>query len=116
MMDRTQVIVLITLTIAVIASFPTARTSKKRELIYGGLLAEALHHLGVIAYIAVLPAALLGALFVGPFRFGIPFALSCLALALLFFAGYAFIERPARAGIVIQDRGWTEEDARSSGL
>lgn len=115
-MDRTQIVFVVILVLALAAAFPTVRLSKKRERIYGGLLAESFHFLGVVAYLAVLPAALLGSLLVGPLRFGIPLALSCLACALLFLAAYGAVERPARVGVTIEDRGWTEEDARSSGL
>ena len=115
-MDRSQIVVIVTLIIAFVASFPTVRISKEREGIYGGLVAELFHHLGVVAYLAVLPGALLGSFLVGPFKFGIPFAFLCLAVALLCFAGYAIVESPSRVGLVIEDHGWTEDDARSSGL
>ena len=115
-MDRSQIVVLVAFVIAATASVSTTRISKKKENIYGGLFAEVFHYLGVIAYLAVLPAALLGSLFVGPFKLGIPLALACLGVALLLFIGYAFVERSARVGLILEDRGWTEEDARSSGL
>jgi hypothetical protein len=115
-MDRSQIVILITLVIALLGSFPTARISKQKEKIYGGVLAEVFHHFAVAAYIGVLPAALLGSFLVDPLRFGIPLMLTCLAIALVFLFGYAVIEHSARLGVVIEDHGWTEDDARSSGL
>ncbi len=114
-MDRAQVIIAITLLFAAIASFPTAQRSKKQLAVYGGMAAEVFHHLSTIAYLAIIPAGLLGSLFVGP-AFGVPLALGFLALAFIALFFYAIIEKPARPLIADSERGWTQEDARTSGL
>lgn len=116
-MDRAQVVLLITVIFAVVASFPVANQSRRKEAIHGGPLAIVFHHIGVTAYLGVLPSALIGSIVVGPFVYGIPVALFCLALAAFALLLYAVFEQPARAGLaVVEDRGWTEQDARTSGL
>jgi hypothetical protein len=116
-MDRAQIVLLATLIFAVLASFPVARQSRKKDAVHGGLLAGLFHHIGVAAYLAVLPSALIGSIVIGPLEFGIPVAITCLALAVAALLLYAVFERPARANQTsIEDRGWTEQDARTSGL
>ncbi|MBL8163615.1 MAG: hypothetical protein JNJ61_16640 [Anaerolineae bacterium] len=116
-MDRAQVVLLITVVFAVLASFPVARQSRKKDAVHGGLLAGLFHHIGVGAYLAILPAALVGSIIVGPLEFGIPVALTSLAIAVLALLLYAIFEQPARVGLAAsEDRGWTEQDARTSGL
>jgi hypothetical protein len=115
-MDRTQIIILTTLVIALVFSSRAAKASISKEKIYGGTIAKFFHYIGVVAYLGVLPAALLGSLLVGPFKLGIPLALIYLLAALVALLLYAVGERKARAGIQIEDQGWTEQDARSSGL
>jgi len=115
-MDRTQIIILITLVIVAIGALPVSRKSRSKSPIYGGTPAEFFHFLGSAAYVGVLPAGLLGTLFVGFLRLGLPLALTYLGIAVACLFIYAFFERNARKGITVEDRGWTAEDARSSGL
>jgi hypothetical protein len=116
-MDRSLLTLIIALGLAAVFCVPAARRSIAREKIHGGSVAESFHLAGVFAYLAVLPSALCGSFLVGPLEFGIPLALGFLALALLALFGYGVIERPARAKVTpTEDRGWTAEDARSSGL
>ncbi|MBZ0283315.1 MAG: hypothetical protein K8L97_21440 [Anaerolineae bacterium] len=115
-MDRSQIIIIISLAIGIVFCVPTVRRSIKKDKIYGGVLAEAFHYIAVAAYLSVLPAALLGSFLVGPFKLGIPLAFTFLGIALVALFFYALIEHPARANLVVEDRGWTEQDARSSGL
>ncbi|MEZ4667052.1 MAG: hypothetical protein R3E39_03885 [Anaerolineae bacterium] len=116
MMDRASQVVIIAFLIGITLSFSVARRSERVEKIYGGLSARIFHHLAIIGYVSVLPAAFFGSLLVGPFKFGIPFAFVCLFVSFLCFGLYGLVERPARIGVIIEDRGWTEEDARTSGL
>jgi hypothetical protein len=116
-MDRSQFVILFTLAFAVIASIPAARSSRRKDKIVGGLLAEVFHHLGVTAYLGIVPAALIGSILVGPLELGIPLALLCLGLTMIALLLYAIFEKPPRAmQAKSEDRGWTEQDARTSGL
>jgi len=116
-MDRTVLTLLITLAVIVLLSVPTARSSARRDKIYGGTGARVFHFLGAAIYIGVLPAALCGSILVGPFKLGIPLAFGLLALSFLLLMAYAIFERPARAASKpSEDRGWTAEDALKSGL
>ena len=115
-MDRSTLVIVIVLIICIAGSFPASRLSKKKQRIYGGALGEIFHFVGVFAYIGVAPAALLGTFLVGPLRFGIPLALTFLAVAFVMLLGYGVIERSARAGINVEDHLWTQEDAKTSGL
>jgi hypothetical protein len=116
-MDRTLLTLLITLAVMVLLSVPTARSSAKRDKIYGGTGARLFHFLGAAVYIGVLPAALCGSILVGPFKLGIPLAFGLLAVSFLLLIIYAFFERPARSTLKpSEERGWTAEDALKSGL
>lgn len=116
-MDRSQFVILFTLAFAVIASFPAVRSSKRKDKIMGGIMAEVFHHIGVAAYLGLVPAALIGSILVGPFELGIPLAFLCLGLGIVSLVLYAIFEKPARAALPkSEDRGWTEQDARTSGL
>ncbi len=115
-MDRSTIVILIIVVISVLGSFPAARISSKKERIYSGTIGKIFHHIGVGAYISVAPAALLGSIFVGPFKLGIPLALTGLALTFVMLLLYALEERSARVGIDVDDHSWTQEDAKTSGL
>lgn len=116
-MDRTTLTLLIVAAAILIFTIPLARRSISKDKIRGGSQASLFHLLGVAAYIGVLPSALCGSFLVGPFRLGIPLAIGLLALSFGALVVYGTFERPARqAASKEEDRGWTEEDARSSGL
>jgi hypothetical protein len=116
-MDRSQFVILFTLAFAMIASIPAARISKRKDKIIGGFMAEVFHHIGVAAYLGVVPAALIGSILVGPLELGIPLAFLYLGLGIAALFLYAVFEKPARAAQPkFEDRGWTEQDARTSGL
>jgi uncharacterized membrane protein YbhN (UPF0104 family) len=115
-MDRSQLIILITLVVAIAFSGRTTQTSIRREKIHGDHFAKIFHFIAVTAYLGVLPSALLGSIFVGPLRLGLPLALIYLFITLIALFLYAIRERAARASVVLENRGWTEQDARSSGL
>lgn len=116
-MDRTLLALIIIMGFAGVLSLPTARSSIRRDPVRGGPLAHAFHFLGIVAYLGVLPAALVGSLLVGPLRLGIPLALGLLAISLLCLFAYAWFERPARRRITpAEDTGWTARDAQASGL
>lgn len=94
-----------------------ARKSLAAEKIYSGIPAQILHFLGCIGFSSALPLVLSG------FILGLGF--NAVIIALLTFAAtflilivYAIFEFPARdRGLSKEeDRGWTEADARTSGL
>lgn len=115
--DRTLITVLLIVALAALMSVPAFRGSLRRDPVRGGVLAQIFHLLGVLAYCSVLPTALVGSILLGPFRFGIPMALSILMVSLVMLFLYGVFERPARARMVpVEDHGWTAEDALKSGL
>lgn len=115
-MDKSVIVILIILAICILGSFPAARISKRKQKIYSGALGQIFHHIAVGAYIGVAPAALLGSIFVGPLKLGIPLALTGLGLAFVMLFLYALAERPARVGIDVEEHTWTQDDAKSSGM
>lgn len=115
-MDQSTIVILVIIVISVLGSFPAVKISTKKEKIYSGTLGKIFHHVGVAAYISVAPAALLGSIFVGPLKLGIPLALTGLALTFVMLLLYALEERSARVGIDVDEHSWTQEDAKSSGL
>ena len=115
-MDKSAIVILIIIILSVVGSFPATKISSKKEKVYSSTLGKIFHHIAVGAYIGVAPAALLGSLVVGPFKLGIPLALTGLALAFVMLLLYALEERSARVGIDLDDNAWTQEDAKKSRL
>src|SRR5262249_26377389 len=115
-MDRSLLALIIIVASIAIFSVPVVRRSIGRDKIYGGALAQTFHFVAIAAYIGVVPAFLCGSILVGPSNFVLPVGLTLLAIALVGLLAYAIAERPARAVLPKEDRGWTEEDARRSGL
>jgi hypothetical protein len=112
-MTRTEIVYLIIAVTVLLLTVPTLRASIEKRKIYGGVLAQLFHALGVAFYVAVLPAGICGTALVG-FGFGLPLLLMFLALAFVALLIYAVFERPVIPPEI--NRGWTEEDARTSGL
>jgi hypothetical protein len=100
----------------VVFSGPVVRRSTGKDKVYGGTVAQVFHFIAIAAYIGVVPSFLCGSILVGPGAFGLPLGFALLAITLASLIIYAIAERPIRATVVKEDRGWTEEDARTSGL
>jgi purine-cytosine permease-like protein len=101
---------------ALIVGYFTARSSSRREKIYGGAPAYFFHYLGAAAFTGLLPGVL-GSIVLGVGRELVaPIALGFLAITFAALVLFAVIEQPARANAKHEDRGWTAEDARKSGL
>ena len=117
-MDKAQIALLIGLGFALILGYLTARGSQRREPIYGGRLAQILHYIGAAGVTGILPVVLASLILRGGFALAFPLALSFMGTSLVALLLFALIEYPARelAQQAAQERGWTEEDARSSGL
>ena len=116
METRLLVTLVIIVVFAVVSAVPVSKASQKRDKIHGGTPAKLFHFLGVLSYLVVLPSALVGSVLLGAWEFGIPAAVSALLIGIVFLLLYAVFELPARNKLPKEDRGWTEQDARTSGL
>lgn len=113
-MDVRLLSVLIGITFGLIVGVFVARKSAAGDAVRGGAAPALFHYLACAAFSASFPSALV-AIFTrqgigGALLDGLGFALLSLAFTLV----YAVFERPARARLV--DDGWTEEQARASGM
>ena len=118
-MDEKQVTtILIGLGIALVLGLLTARSSNRREPVYGGPLAHLLHYLGAGLFVAILPTVLTSAFIMRTGEMIPLLVLGFFGAAYVALLLHAIIERPAllRARAQVEDHGWTEEDARNSGL
>jgi hypothetical protein len=113
-MTRLQITLLIALAFVAVYARPSIRRSIKTSKIYGGLPAAIFHHIAVIAYLGVVPCVLVGAILMGPTA--IFLGLGLVAITLVALLLHALLEYPARSQVKVEDRGWTKEDAESSGL
>ncbi len=113
-MDRSTLVILITLAVIAVFTVPTVRSSARRKKIYGGLLSQTFHTFGIMAYLGIMPTVLCGTMWVG-WRTSLPIGLALLVVSFLFLILFAVVERRALP-TAAEDRGWTEQDARSSGL
>ncbi len=113
-MNSALLAVLIGLGCAAVFGYFVAQKSVGREKIYGGWLARVFHYIGAASIAGILPAILvcviLGLRFRSAFPIGLTFLVTGLAALLIF----AVIERPARAKMAIEHRGWSKEDAQKS--
>jgi hypothetical protein len=117
--ETTQQVILICLVFAVVFGPLAARSSNRRATIYGGLIAQIFHFIGAAALVSVLPAVIAGLVLGGGFRAGVPVAVGLLVISLSSLVVFAIFEQPTLNAVEAQkgdDQGWTEEDARSSGL
>lgn len=95
----------------------TARSSQRRQPIYGGPVAQLLHGLGAVLMIAVIPMVLVNLILGNGFLPSVVLGFSTLGTGFLVLLVFAAVEKPAlNAHTTAQDHGWTEEDARTSGL
>lgn len=103
---------------ALVVGFFVARKVNAKEPTLGGPLASVLSYIAGGAMITILPAILCNSfVFHNGFDFNVAYALTSVGITLLALMGYAALEMPARATQKpTEDRGWTEEDARKSGL
>ena len=106
------------LAFAVILGPFAARSSLRREPIYGGILAQIFHLTGAAAMMGVIPGVITALILGGGFRVAFPIAAFFLATSFVMLLIFALFERPARSAHLAQtqDHGWTAEDARTSGL
>jgi len=93
------------------------RSSIRRNAIHGGIVAHIFHFVGATALMTVIPT-LIAALVFGAGGEMLPFVITLAVVSMLSMIIFAIAERPALEAYqkAQEDRGWTEEDARSSGL
>jgi hypothetical protein len=106
-----------------VAGFFVERSSHRRDPVYGGSVARVLHYMSASA-VAALPVTVTAVVITSPeagwMRLGYGL-LTALGLSAVMYGSaflFARIERPARDAALARkaQAGWTEEDARSSGL
>lgn len=116
-MDSQQIALLVGIVVAVVLGVPTARSSAHREPLYGGMLPGLFHYVACCA-IAGLPFAVLGTVFTAGLWSAIQVAITFLLVMYTSLFLFAATEHAARAqALAVHDEhGWTEEDARTSGL
>lgn len=109
---------LIGLAFAAVLGYFTARSSARREKIYGGTLARVFHYVGAGLFAATLPVVIVSLLLKGGFRLAFPMAVGFLVVSFLVLVAFAYVEYPLYAAEQRKkaEQGWTEQDARSSGL
>lgn len=113
--------VIVCIVFAILFGPLTARSSVRREPIHGGPLPMIFNLIGSGALVAVLPGVIASLVLGGGFRLAFPLALACVAISLTALVIFAALEHPARSRYLAQqqhkaEQGWTEEDARRSGL
>lgn len=119
MQNQTLYVLLFVLGWALIFGSLTAASSNRRRKVRGGVLSHAFNWLASALFVSILPAVLLSI-----FVLHLPIirilltAVSLLGLSYLSLLVYALFEKPAldRLPPEEEDRGWTAEDARTSGL
>lgn len=105
------------LVFGVLIGIPLSLSSFKKEAVYGGFIAKIFNTLGAILFAGVLPGVLYG-IFFGHGLAAFPIAVAMMIGSLLSFLLFAIVEYPAKQRLEPKsdEEGWTEADARSSGL
>lgn len=94
-----------------------ARLSAQKETIHGGVMAQVFNFMASVLFVGLVPGVITG-IIVGEGLLVIPIAFGMLVLVFVSLILFALVENgPRKAALAKRvDRGWTEEDARSSGL
>ena len=116
-MDKLALSLLIGLVIGIPLGLYVSMVSNRHEAVKGGTLAQVFHALGAIILCGALPGVLVEVFTGAGFLNAVVFGLSSFALAFLSLCAYAIFERPTiKQAAAAEDRGWTAEKAKSSGL
>ena len=118
-MDETlQKTLLVWAAFAIVFGPLLTRSSIRRQHIHGGIFAHIFHFIGATALVAVVPTIIAALVFGGGFELAFPLAVSLVLASLFCMLLFAIVEKPALEAYVShrEDRGWTEEDARTSGM
>ena len=91
--------------------------SNRHQKVMGGTLAQIFHVLGAMSICSAPPTTLATVFSGGGLLWALVTAFSLIGLGLLFLLVHAVFERPAlERAAQVEDRGWTAEKAKSSGL
>lgn len=95
----------------------TSRSSTKRDPIYGGAAPKAVHYI-TASTVTAMPVTIIAAAISNGLLFAVFVALGFAAVLWSSALIFAALERPSREAALAKqtERGWTEEDARTSGL
>lgn len=123
-MDSTSIWIIVLVAFALIAGYYVARSAARREAVHGGALGHAANYAASALLIAIAPTVLCSVLVIHPtfianstILSAVFIAVVMIVLALLFLLPYAALAKPTLDKLTQQeDTGWTEEDARTSGL
>ncbi len=116
-MDSLGLALLIGLAIGIPLGLYVSIVSNRHESIKGGAPAKVFHAFGAVILCTALPGVLVEVFSGAGFLNAVAFGLGSFALAFLMLCGFALFERPAlQKTAVVEDRGWTAEKAKTSGL
>ncbi len=117
-MSALQQALLVGLVFGLGAGYFTARASERREAIYGGQASRIAHYITASLFTGLPIAVLFTAIWVERWWAPLPVALSLLVVVNVSAYIFAVLERPAREQALTQkaQQGYTEADARTSGL
>jgi hypothetical protein len=119
MTQNQQIAILIAFIIALIGGYFISRKAAAHEKIYGGTIPTVLNYIVSAAMISIAPSVLCSTLVL---HNGFWFSIGMVAVIFVIAVGssmiFAVFENGARKAALSKkvDRGWTEEDARTSGL
>jgi uncharacterized protein YneF (UPF0154 family) len=119
MEQNQQIAILIALAIGLIAGYFISQRAAKHEKIYGGALPKALNYAASAAMITLAPSVLCSAIVLrNEFAFTILMVVVILGIGVISSMLFAVFENTPRKAALAKkvDRGWTEQDARTSGL
>lgn len=116
-MEKVPQALMIGIAIGAVLGIFIARQSTRKNSIHGGILAQMFHFLGVVAISSTFPTVISGLIIGTGFLPAVVMALSLFVGGFVLLLGYAVFEKPARDQLPQEeDRGWTAEDALTSGL
>lgn len=112
-----QITVLLGVIFGLTVGVLTERSSNRRDPIYGGSTARIFHYI-VASAVTAMPVTIIASAITGGIVFAIGVALALAAVLWSSAFIFATIEKPARDAALKQkaEQGWTETDARTSGL
>jgi cobalamin synthase len=113
-----EVIVIVALVIfGLVFGFLTARSSHQRDTVHGGMMAQFFQYIASALWATLTPTVLTSVIVLDvPLLQALLIAVAMLAIAFLATLLHAVFEKPALDKLEQEDRGWTAQDAVSSGL
>ena len=95
-----------------------ARSSNRHDPVYGGVAVKMFHILGCGLFVAILPTVLTSAFVLRTGHMIVPLVLGAVVASYAVLLVFAALEQPHRQRAIAEklSRGWTKQDARTSGL